>query len=126
MINYFNELFNSAKSFAEPWIMFLAEDPVLPAGQFALAFFGAVAVFLVFYTTRDAILRSNSFIFMLFSILLAAILPVLGFLIYLLIRPPRTIKEKEIESMLKELTCVLAQEKAKKPKQRELAVKNKS
>lgn len=80
---------------------------------------GLFAIFLVFFTTRDVILRTHSFLYMLFSILLVALLPGVGFLLYLLIRPARTIKERELEKMLKDILHdheKLAKEKKKQKK----------
>ncbi len=90
-------------SLLDPWFVFLADDPFLRSLQAALLLLGALAVFLVFFTTRDILLRSNSFLYMFFSIALVAILPFVGFLLYLLVRPARTIKEREVETMLTEL-----------------------
>jgi len=104
------------QSLFEPWLTFLAEDPILRMMQVGMLLAGVIAVFLVFYTTRDILLRTNSFLYMFFCILLVAMLPVVGFFLYLLIRPPRTIKERELEQ--KVLTFVNAQQKTstkKKP-----------
>ncbi|MCB9808375.1 hypothetical protein H6770_03920 [Candidatus Peribacteria bacterium] len=96
MITLFQQL-------AEPWLIFLAEDPALRILQGAMLFLGVVVIFLVFFTTRDILLRTHSFWYMFISILLVAALPVAGFLLYLLIRPARTIKERELEFLLVEL-----------------------
>lgn len=92
------------QSFFEPWLLFLADDPTLRALQGGMLLVGALMVFLVFFTTRDILLRTKSFLYMLVSIIIVALLPVIGFLIYLLIRPARTIKEREVEAMLLMLT----------------------
>ncbi len=57
----------------------------------ACAFF---VVFLVLFTTRDILLRTNSFLLQACSILLVAVLPIVGFFIYVLIRPSRTLAER--------------------------------
>ncbi len=88
----------------EPWLLFLADDPTLRALQGGMLLIAAILVFLVFYATRDILLRTRSFWYMFLSILLVALLPVVGFLLYLLIRPARTITEREVEMMLMELT----------------------
>jgi len=95
-----NNLIAFIKPYVEPWMVFLADDPLLRAMQFSLIGVGFLAIFLVFYTTRDILLRTNSFLYMFFCILLVAVFPGVGFLIYLLIRPPRTLKERELEKML--------------------------
>ncbi len=60
-------------------------------------------VYLIFYVTRDALLRIRPFFPQLLCILLVAALPGVGFLLYILVRPARLIKERELEEMLLEL-----------------------
>lgn len=91
---------SSLQQFAQPWFVFLSEDPTLRLLQFGMLFAGVIVIFLVFFTTRDILLRTHSFWIMFFSIVLVAFLPVVGFFLYLLIRPARTIKEREIEELL--------------------------
>lgn len=81
-------------------INFLASDPQLRLLQFLLLSVAGASVYLVLFTTRDSILRSNSFWFQFFSIALVAVLPIVGFLLYLLIRPSRTLKDKEMEEVM--------------------------
>ncbi|PIQ76617.1 hypothetical protein COU78_02835 [Candidatus Peregrinibacteria bacterium CG10_big_fil_rev_8_21_14_0_10_49_24] len=102
----------------EPWLLFLADDPTLRLLQGCMLLIGVLVIFLVFYTTRDILLRTHSFVYMFVSILLVAVLPVAGFFLYLLIRPARTIKERELESMLLSLTRGGKSEK-KEPKKAE-------
>lgn len=87
----------------EPWLLFLATDPMLRMLQMGMLLLGIVVVFLVFYATRDILLRTDSFFYMFVSILLVAILPVAGFFLYLLIRPSRTLKEREMEALLRKV-----------------------
>ncbi len=103
----------------EPWFVFLADDPIFRALQFSLLLVGVIAVFLVFFATRDILLRTNSFILTFFSILLVAFFPVIGFFLYLLIRPSRTLREKEMFSMLVSIQKSL--EKPVKPKKQKPA-----
>lgn len=93
-------ILSSLQQFAQPWFVFLAEDPTLRLLQFGMLFVGVIVIFLVFFTTRDILLRTHSFWAMFFSIVLVAALPVIGFFLYLLVRPARTIKERELEEML--------------------------
>jgi len=93
----------SLQQFTEPWLVFLSDDPALRLLQCGMLFAGLAVIFLVFYTTRDILLRTHSFWYMFVSIVMVAALPVVGFLLYLLIRPPRTIKERELEELLMEL-----------------------
>ncbi len=93
----------SFQQFSQPWLVFLSDDPALRLLQFGMLLVGLIVIFLVFYTTRDILLRTHSFWYMFISIVMVAALPVAGFLLYLLIRPPRTIKEREMEELLMEL-----------------------
>lgn len=102
-------------SFLEPWLLFLADDPLLRMMQIGMLLLGSVVIFLVFYTTRDILLRTHSFFYMFFSIVLVAALPVLGFFLYLLIRPARTIKQRETEKMLKQILGRLSSKEKSKP-----------
>jgi hypothetical protein len=74
-------------------------DPVtwVQATVIAVAF---LLVYLLLFTLRDILLRTRSFWYQFFCVLLVGCLPVFGFLLYLLIRPARTVKERELESML--------------------------
>ena len=87
----------------EPWLLFLADDPMLRMVQFLMLAVGSLAIFLVFFATRDILLRTDSFLIMFLCILLVALLPGVGFLLYLLLRPPRTLKERELEALIQQL-----------------------
>jgi hypothetical protein len=87
-----------------PFTAFLSEDPNVAMTQAGLIALVVVVLFLLFYTLRDVVLRTRSFVYQCVCILLVALLPGLGFLLYLLIRPARTIKEREMEAMLQALT----------------------
>ena len=95
----------------EPWLLFLADDPVLRAMQGGMLFLGAMVVFFVFYATRDILLRTRSFPAMLGSIILVAALPVLGFCIYLLVRPARTITQRETDRKIDEIMNAITRNK---------------
>lgn len=90
-------------SFLHQWILFLAESPALRLMQFSLLAVSTVLIYIVFFTTRDILFRTNSLLYQFASILLVAVLPVVGFLLYLLMRPARTIKERELEMLLRQL-----------------------
>jgi len=85
------------------WSTYMAQDAAVRSMQIWLLTAGVVLIFLLFYATRDILLRSRSFWYQLFSILLVAALPGVGFLLYMLIRPSRTLKERAMESLLREL-----------------------
>ncbi len=98
----------------EPWILLLADDPLLRAMQIGLVCIGVLVIFTVFYVTRDILLRSQSFLLMFFSILLAAFFPLGGFLLYLLIRPSRTLAEKETDRKVSEMYAALGKDQKSK------------
>ena len=82
----------------------------LQALLFVVAF---TLVFLVLFTTRDIILRTHSFLFQMFAIILVAILPFVGFCIYLLIRPGKTLYEKKVLHLLHEIAGLMQEKKQK-------------
>lgn len=98
------------QQFLEPWLLILADDPVLRALQGGLLFLGVIVVFLVFYATRDILLRTRSFPVMLGSIVLVAFLPVVGFFLYLLLRPARTIAQRETDRRIEEILHCIQQD----------------
>ena len=81
----------------------LSSNPSVLALQGSMVAGAFLLVFLVFYATRDIMLRTHSFLYQLVSIVLVAALPVFGFLLYLLIRPARTVKERKMEHLLHEV-----------------------
>lgn len=74
---------------------FLSVSPVMMA-QAGLVAAATVLVFLVLFATRDILLRTDSFLYQLVCVVLVAGLPLIGFLVYLLIRPARTRKERQL------------------------------
>ena len=93
----------SLQSFFDPFLLFLSADPLLRMMQGGLLFIGFVVIFLVFFVTRDILLRTHSFWYMALCIVLTALFPGVGFLLYLLIRPARTIREREQEQLVRAL-----------------------
>lgn len=86
----------------------LSDNPALRFYQLVLIVLGVVAVYLVCFTTRDILLRSRSFFLQAFSILLVALVPVLGFFLYLLIRPSRTLLQRETDDAVRMLVAQMA------------------
>lgn len=84
---------------------FLPTDPVMWV-QGAVIAVAVVLIYLLLYTLRDILLRTRSFWYQFFCVLLVGCLPVVGFFLYLLIRPARTVKERELESMLQILGII--------------------
>lgn len=103
-------LFESASAF-------FASDPTVLAVQLLMAAGAFIVVFLVLFTTRDVLLRTHSFLFQAFCILLTAVLPILGFFLYLLIRPSRTIAERAMHrDIIVVLSKLSAGKKQEQPK----------
>lgn len=82
---------------------FLAADPAVLAVQLLMISAALLVVFFVLYTTRDILLRTHSFLYQVFCIVLVAVLPLVGFLIYLLIRPARTIADRRLDRNIAEV-----------------------
>lgn len=78
----------------------LAFFPALDANQIIVYSASFFLVYFLFFTMRDIFLRTHSSLYQIACILLVALLPVIGFLLYFLIRPARTIKEREMEQLL--------------------------
>lgn len=81
-----------------------SDDPAARIVQLSILGFGGVSVYLLFYTTRDVLLRSSSIPFQLFSIFFVALVPVVGFFLYVLFRPAQTLVEREMLQLLRNLS----------------------
>lgn len=97
----------SLQAFLDSAFTFVSEDPVLRGIQALLACGAFTLVFLVFFVTRDILLRSRSLLLQLGCVLLVALLPVVGFLLYLLVRPARTVREREMQARLERMEELL-------------------
>ncbi len=64
-----------------------------------LSYIGLLWLSVIVWVTRDSIHRSNSLFFQTFSIILNIGIPILGSLLYLIIRPNQTTAEKYYEEM---------------------------
>lgn len=74
--------------------------PALDANQVIIYVSAFFLVYFLFFTMRDIFLRTHSSLYQIACILLVGLLPVIGFLLYFLIRPARTVKERELEALL--------------------------
>ncbi|TSC79405.1 MAG: hypothetical protein G01um101425_685 [Candidatus Peregrinibacteria bacterium Gr01-1014_25] len=92
-----------AASLLEQFVFTISSNPVVFWLQASIAFAGAAAVYLLFYTVRDILLRTRSLPYQLGCIALVAAVPVAGFFLYLLVRPARTVKERQLEKLLKDV-----------------------
>lgn len=84
-------------------VSFFTDDPMLRLSQAGIALGVSLLLFLLFYTVRDILLRTRSFPYQFFCVAIVALLPLVGFLLYILVRPARTIKERDMEGMLRAL-----------------------
>jgi hypothetical protein len=91
------------QSMIDTVLLSFSSDPFALGMQIGIAALGAVAVYLLTFSVRDIILRTRSLPYQLACILLVAALPIVGFFLYLLVRPARTVKDRDIHRMLKEL-----------------------
>jgi hypothetical protein len=64
-----------------------------------VVYVGLLWLSIIVWVTRDAISRSNSLMFQVFAILLNIGFPVLGTLLYLIIRPGKTVMERYYEEL---------------------------
>ncbi|MBN2096767.1 hypothetical protein JW752_05260 [Candidatus Peregrinibacteria bacterium] len=64
-----------------------------------IIYFGLLWLAIIIWVTRDAINRSNSLLFQVIAILLNIFFPVLGILLYLIIRPSKTTLERYYEEL---------------------------
>lgn len=89
----------------------VTSNPSVFLTQAGFGLIAVILVFLVLFTTRDVILRSHSFLFQFFSILIVAALPVIGFLLYLLIRPSTTLWQRTVKQDIHSLMSRLGDKK---------------
>lgn len=83
---------------------FLALFPAFDANQALVVGVSFILLYFLCFALRDIFLRTHSSLYQIACILLVAALPLIGFLLYFLVRPARTIKEREAEEMLKALS----------------------
>lgn len=93
-----------ALSFA-PLTQYIMDNPGLRFAQGGLILFAILILFLLFFALRDILLRTHSFWYQFCCIVIVTLLPVVGFFIYILIRPARTVKERELEAMIVKLAA---------------------
>lgn len=65
----------------------------------AISYLGLLWLAIIIWVTRDSINRSSSLIFQTFAILINIIVPILGVLLYLIIRPGKTNTERYYEEL---------------------------
>lgn len=80
-----------------------------------IIYFGILWLAIIIWVTRDAINRSHSLFFQVTAILLNIIFPILGILLYLIIRPSKTTSERYYEELEHRLVLESIDEQEKKP-----------
>ncbi len=83
----------------------IPSDP-LSIARFVVLLGAALLIFLLLFTLRDILLRTRSFWYQCFCVLMVGVLPVVGFLLYLLIRPARTVKQRETDELLRQVFMI--------------------
>ncbi|MBI5414318.1 zinc ribbon domain-containing protein [Candidatus Peregrinibacteria bacterium] len=78
---------------------FFHSDTFQFVGGFLVFYIAILWLALVIWVTRDAMYRSSSILFQIGAILLNIFLPVFGLILYLIIRPHRTLLEKYHEDL---------------------------
>lgn len=81
-----------------------------------LAYGGLLWLAIIIWVTRDSIHRSRSLLFQTFAILLNLLIPLLGVLLYLIIRPSQTLLERYYHEMEQRLLREAIQEKPSRKK----------
>lgn len=107
---------NYWSSFLESFSAFFSTDPSVLFVQGATVVAAVLIVFLLLFATRDIFHRTHSLAYQLFSIVLVALLPVVGFLLYLLIRPSRTLRERALEEKIDQILAFVQPKKQEKKK----------
>ncbi len=82
------------------WLIILAQDPIVRSVQAGLICLTGVHIYVIFYVLRDVLLRCRSVTLQLVYLVLVAVLPGLGFLLYILVRPAQTHYERRLLSLL--------------------------
>ncbi len=80
-------------------IDFFASDAFGTLKIVVLGYFGLLWLSIIIWVTRDALQRSSSLLFQTFSILLNIAIPIIGVLLYLIIRPSKTRMEQYYEEL---------------------------
>lgn len=67
--------------------------------KIVLIYIAGLWISMIIWITRDAINRSNNLLFQIFVIILNILLPLFGLVIYLIIRPTKTLLERYYEDL---------------------------
>lgn len=88
-----------------------------------IIYFGLLWLSVIIWVTRDAINRSHSLIFQVIAILLNILFPILGILLYLIIRPGKTTAERYYEELEHQLILESISKKEEAPSKRKTVKK---
>lgn len=80
-------------------VSFLTSDTLGNLKIASLGYFALLWLAIIIWVTKDALQRSNNIFFQAFSILLNIAIPILGILLYLIIRPGKTRMERYCEEL---------------------------
>ncbi len=86
--------------FVQNFSTFFADSPSVLCAQIGMLSLGFFLVCIVLFTTRDVMLRIDSFFYQLLCVFLVASLPLVGFLLYVLFRPSRTLAFQRMEAKI--------------------------
>ena len=100
---------DSFSSALENFVVLFSSNPSVFFFQVFITVAGCIGVFFVLFTTRDVFLRSKSFLYQVFAIILVAGLPFLGFFLYILIRPSQTLAQRRLTKTVDAILTKLQQ-----------------
>lgn len=104
--------------FLESFSSFFSADPSILLVQSLMVAAAFLIIFLVLFSMRDILLRTHSFAYQIFCILIVAAFPIVGFCVYLLIRPSTTLRERALEHKLNAVLAVLNARQQKQEKKK--------
>lgn len=99
------------EDFINKIITFISSPSFEMVQMVGVVYIGLLWLFIIIWVTRDSIHRSKSLLFQTFSILINIAIPILGVLLYLIIRPSQTLVEKYYQEMEQRLLREAIEEK---------------
>ena len=87
----------TSSPFLDSFLGLFSVNPAILLLQVGMACTAVLVVFLLAFVTRDVLLRYESFLMQCFWIVIVFCLPIIGFLLYLVLRPSRTVRERRLE-----------------------------
>jgi len=99
-------------SFLNNMIDFISSPTFSTFQIVALGYLGLLWLAIIIWVTRDSINRSSSLLFQTFSILINIAIPILGILLYLIIRPGKTNLDRYYEEFEHRMLAEKGEEKS--------------